>query len=122
VALTTAQRKRIERRLHEERDRIQRDLNRSLGDQSGEDEQDRSGDLTKLPFHQADLGTDTIDAEVAASNETRMSRELEEINAALDRLYRDPERFGVCEDTGKNIPMERLEIIPWARTCRGAGA
>jgi len=51
-----------------------------------------------------------------------MSRELEEIDAALERLYRTPERFGICEETGRPIPFERLEIIPWARTCEQAGA
>ena len=94
----------------------------SLAVQEGDDEQDRAGDLSKVPFHPADLGTDTMDAELEASNETRMSRELAEIDAALGRLYQNPERFGVCEDTGRPIPFERLDLIPWARTCGQAGA
>ena len=63
-----------------------------------------------------------MQAELDASNVTRMSRQLAEINAALERLYRDPERFGICEDTGGNTPFERLDVIPWARTCDQAGA
>jgi len=47
---------------------------------------------------------------------------LAEIDAALDRLYRTPKQFGVCEATGQPIPFERLEIVPWARTCDQAGA
>jgi RNA polymerase-binding transcription factor DksA len=31
------------------------------------------------------------------------------------------ERSGVCEDTGGDIPFERLDVIPWARTCDQAG-
>ena len=46
----------------------------------------------------------------------RASRELEEIDAALQRLYETPERFGLSESTGRPIPFERLDIIPWART------
>jgi len=122
MALTDAQRRHFEARLREERARLQRDLDRSLAVQEEDDEQDRAGDLTRYPFHLADLGTDTMDAELESSNQTRMSAELAEIDAALDRLYRTPERYGVCEETGKPIPYARLEIIPWARTCRQAGA
>jgi DnaK suppressor protein len=122
MALTDDQRRHFEARLKEERARLQRDLDRSLTVQEQDDEQDRAGDLTKYPFHLADLGTDTMDAELQGSNQTRMSAELAEIDAALDRLYRTPERYGVCEDTGKPIPYERLDLIPWARTCRQAGA
>jgi RNA polymerase-binding transcription factor DksA len=62
-----------------------------------------------------------MDAELEASNATRISRELADIDAALERLYKTPEKFGVCADTGEDIPFERLEIIPWARTCDEAG-
>jgi DnaK suppressor protein len=122
MSLTDAQRRHLERRLQEERARLRRNLDRSLAVQEQEDEQDRAGDLTKYPLHPADLGTDTMDAELDVSNETRMSGELAEIDAALDRLYRTPERFGLCEETGRPIPFERLDIVPWARTCDQAGA
>lgn len=115
MALSPAQRQQIEQRLHEERDRATRTLNRSIDDRAGSSEQDRAGDLSSIPFHQADRGTDTMQEELEASNATRVSRELAEINDALDRLYRDPERFGVSEKTGRPIPFERLKIIPWAR-------
>jgi DnaK suppressor protein len=116
MAFTTEQRAEIERRLREERARA---LTALRGIESGQEAttQDGSGDLTKLPFHPADLGTDTIDAELDASNATRTSRELADIDDALERLYRTPERFGICEDNGKEIPFERLVLIPWARTC-----
>jgi RNA polymerase-binding transcription factor DksA len=64
----------------------------------------------------ADQGTDTIDRELGALDASRLSRELEEIDAALDRLYRDPDNFGRDERTGAEIPFERLDVIPWART------
>ena len=122
MPLSEAQRRHLEELLKEERARAMRALNRSLAENSEDDEQDRSGDLTVVPFHQADLGTDTMQAELYASNDARISRELAEIDAALDRLYRSPEKFGICEDTGAEIPYARLEIIPWARTCGDSGA
>jgi RNA polymerase-binding transcription factor DksA len=116
VALTDTQRKHLEQRLRDERDRALRTLNRSLDENASESEEDQAGDITKMPTHQADLGTDTMQEELDASNATRISRELAEIDAALDRLYRTPEQFGVAEDTGEQIPWARLEVIPWART------
>ncbi|HEY5061212.1 MAG TPA: TraR/DksA C4-type zinc finger protein [Gemmatimonadaceae bacterium] len=117
MSLTPHQRRVVERRLQEERERALRTLNRTVAESAGDTEQDRSGDLTSVPFHPADLGTDTMQAELDASNVTRTSREFAEIEAALERLYARPDRFGICEDTGQQIPFERLEVIPWARTC-----
>jgi RNA polymerase-binding transcription factor DksA len=122
MSLSSTQREHLAGRLREERARLGRDLDAGREEASDEDARDRAGDLSAVPFHPADLGTDTMDAELAASNASRISRELAEIDAALERLYRTPERFGICEDTGEPIPYERLEIVPWARTCREAEA
>jgi DnaK suppressor protein len=122
VALTDKQRQHFERRLKDERARALRALNRSVGDSAGETGEERSGDISAMPTHLADLGTDTMQEELDASNSTRVSRELAEIDAALERLYAHPEKFGICEDTGADIPYARLEIIPWARTCGDANA
>jgi DnaK suppressor protein len=122
MALSDGERAHLERRLQEERARVAQILDRSVADQSSESEQDRTGDLTKVPFHPADLGSDAMEAELAASNATRLSSELAAIDEALERLYRTPEDFGLCQDTGVEIPLARLDIIPWARTCDEAGA
>jgi RNA polymerase-binding transcription factor DksA len=123
MPLTDTQRQHLERRLIDERARITQDLARFTKEEASEDEQDRSGDLSKVPFHPADQGTDTMDMELDASNATRQSAELDEIDEALNRLAKHPERFGICEKSGREIPFARLDIIPWARTCEGlAGA
>jgi RNA polymerase-binding transcription factor len=119
MSLTAEQRSHLEQRLLEERARAQRILNQSVEEYSEESGQDRAGDLTSVPFHVADRGTDTMQTELDASMETRVSRELAEIDAALNRLYQHPEQFGICEDTGREIPFDRLDLIPWARTCEG---
>jgi RNA polymerase-binding transcription factor DksA len=118
MALSAAQLKHFEQRLLQERAALQRELQRYSSAEAADDEQEQSGDLTKVPFHAADLGTDTINAEIDASNATRESSVLADIDAALDRLYQTPEKFGVDEQTHKPISLERLEIIPWARTGR----
>jgi RNA polymerase-binding transcription factor DksA len=58
-----------------------------------------------------------MQTELDASIATRVSRELADIDAALERLYQHPEQFGICENTGREIPFDRLDVIPWARTC-----
>ena len=116
MPLTSEQRAHLERRLKEERALALEMINRNTEDLAGATEHDRSGSTSTMPFHPADLGTDTIEEEINASNATRVSNELAEIDAALARLYANPDAFGRCEATGRDIPFERLDIIPWART------
>lgn len=116
MSLTIQQRKHLEKRLKDERARALQLLNGIVADRSSSSEQEGAGDLTLMPFHPADLGTDTMDEELDESNATRASRELAQIDAALERLYKSPAQFGLCED-GREIPFERLDMIPWARTC-----
>ncbi|MEP7226545.1 MAG: TraR/DksA C4-type zinc finger protein [Gemmatimonadales bacterium] len=121
MALTEEQRHRVEERLHEERARVLRVLQR-FDEDSATSLTAASGDLSDYPFHPADHGTDSYDQEMDTVQAERASREMEEINDALRRLYEEPHRFGICQNTGDQIPMERLEIIPWARTCVEADA
>jgi DnaK suppressor protein len=116
MPLTIEQRKHLEKRLRDERARALQLLNGIVADRSSSSEQEGAGDLSLIPFHLADLGTDTMDEELDESNATRISRELTEIDAALERLYKSPTQFGLCDD-GREIPFERLDIVPWARTC-----
>lgn len=92
-----------------------RDLKRSQ-DTAEEGELERTGDLSEAPTHIADRGTETEDEELQASLAGREIAELGEIDAALERLYKSPDRFGVDERTGGDISFERLDLIPWART------
>ena len=59
MALTSAQLEHFERRLVEERAYLLGPLNRLVEEERSEDEQDRGGDLSKVPTHLADRGTDT---------------------------------------------------------------
>ncbi len=116
MPLSKSQRQHLERRLLEERRRVLTDLG-AYSESANATEQERSGDLTVVPLHAADLGTDANREELAAANAARESAELEEIDAALERLYHSPARFGICEESGEEIPFERLDIIPWTRSC-----
>ena len=115
MALTETQRRHLEARLQEERERAL-DIIRRYDEGRDTGEATADGDLSNYPFHLADQGTDSYDQEMTTQFAQRASRELEEIDAALKRLYEHPEQFGLSETTGEPIPFERLDIIPWART------
>ena len=120
MSLTAEQRAHLEARLQEERERVLRLLRRSDEDRSVS-ESERSGDISNLPFHLADVGSETYEQEMDMVLAQRASEELRVIDDALRRFYETPDRYGICEDTGEPIPFERLDLIPWARTC-GAGS
>lgn len=113
--LSQDQRDHLGRRLQEERTRLLSQLHAFEEPGDEETNQEQSGDLSKFPTHPADLGTDANAEDVEMVIGSRMSQELAEIDAALDRLATSPETFGTDEETGEAIPFERLDIIPYAR-------
>ena len=114
MPLTNAQRKHLERRLVEERALITRALDRYEED-AAITTLDDDGDVSAAPTHIADLGTDNFQRELDASNAARQSQQLGEIDHALRKLYEEPERYGIDENTGEEIAFERLDVVPWAR-------
>jgi DnaK suppressor protein len=117
MSLTLVQRKHLERRLVEERQRVVRALARYT-QETRDTVREESGDISAFRFHMADVGTDTADQEFDAANAARQTSELAEIDAALERLYQRPDDYGRCERAGEPIPFARLDVVPWARTCR----
>jgi RNA polymerase-binding transcription factor DksA len=75
-----------EQTLIADRARVAADLDAAVAGASGETEQERSGDISAMPTHPADLGTDTMQSEMDAANVTRLTRELADIDAELERL------------------------------------
>ena len=72
-------------------------------------------DLSNLPFHLADAGTDNYEMENTLGLMDSERKLIGEIDDALERIENDT--FGICEGLGEPIPKERLEAIPWARYC-----
>jgi RNA polymerase-binding transcription factor DksA len=64
-------------------------------------------------MHQADAGSDAYDRDFALSLLSQEQDALYEIEEALKRV--DAGLYGMCEMSGKPIPKERLEAIPFAR-------
>jgi RNA polymerase-binding transcription factor DksA len=71
------------------------------------------GNLSHMPIHMADIGSDTADQDFALNLAEKERETLAEIDAALQRI--DDGCFGVCQATGKPIPKARLDAKPWAK-------
>lgn len=76
---------------------------------------DASGDLSSMPIHMADIGTDTYDQEFTLGLMDSERELLKEIDDALQHIERGT--YGICEGTGRQIQKARLEAQPWARYC-----
>ncbi len=70
-------------------------------------------DLSNMPIHMADVGSDNYEQEFTLELLDSERKVLTEINDALKRI--DEGTYGICEGTGKPIERSRLEAIPWAR-------
>ena len=62
--------------------------------------------------HQADEGTDDFNRNVSLELTSKEFETLRHINRALEKI--DEETYGVCDLTGDEIPIARLEAIPYA--------
>lgn len=79
----------------------------------GATEEVKSDDKSKgYSQHQADEGTDdfvrTVNLEVTNKEYTI----LRQIERALEKI--DDETYGICDITGEEIPVKRLEAVPYA--------
>jgi RNA polymerase-binding protein DksA len=99
--------------LVERRRQIQRNVHEIEGETLRKSRLDASGDLSSMPIHMADLGTDNFQQEFSLGLMDSERRLLSEIDDALHRI--EAGTYGICEGTGKPITKARLEAQPWAR-------
>ena len=76
---------------------------------------DQAGNLSKLPLHIADLGSDSYDQELAVSLLENDNQLAEDIKSALDRI--DNGTFGRCTECDQPIAKERLNAVPFTPYC-----
>ncbi|HZE98582.1 MAG TPA: TraR/DksA C4-type zinc finger protein [Planctomycetota bacterium] len=88
---------------------------KTLEDEACKKGSDAAGDLSTLPMHMADLGTDSHEQDISLGLMENESDEIHEIQDAFDRIKDGS--FGLCENCRKKIPKERLRAIPYTRFC-----
>ena len=77
--------------------------------------QDASGDLSNMPIHMADIGSDNFEQEFTLGLIENEEELLLAIDEAIERI--DDGTYGKCESCSKAIPKERLKAIPHASLC-----
>jgi len=101
--------------LLDERRRVLDDRNKYASDTRTatiSDEYNESADYD--PNDPADEGADLYDRDRSVAAEENMDRILGKIDRALQKI--DEGTYGMSDIDGKPIPIERLEVLPYALT------
>ena len=113
--LTTADIEHFKQMLLEKRGEILANVNEMEDETLKKSRLDAAGDLSSMPIHMADIGSDNYEQEFTLGLMDSERKLLREIDDALQRIEQGI--YGICKGTGKQIPKARLEAQPWARYC-----
>ncbi|HEU4456880.1 MAG TPA: TraR/DksA C4-type zinc finger protein [Longimicrobium sp.] len=113
--LAEHERSRIEHRLLRDREQALDAIEHF--DERNEELRTRAGELSLYRLHPADVGSESQEQEQDFLLASVEGRRLYQIDEALSRLYKSPETFGVCTVCGRDIGVERLEVIPETTLC-----
>ena len=69
-------------------------------------------EATGYSQHQADQGTDDFDRRVSLELTSNDYEILKQIDRALEKI--EEENYGICDISGDEIPVKRLEAVPYA--------
>ncbi|MEE8451901.1 MAG: TraR/DksA family transcriptional regulator [Thermoguttaceae bacterium] len=74
-----------------------------------------NGDLSSMPIHMADIGSDNFEQEFTLSLMESEEGTLSLIETSLERI--EEGSYGQCEECGVKIPKTRLNAVPYASMC-----
>jgi RNA polymerase-binding protein DksA len=112
---TPARLRAIKKRLFEERERLERELQEILERTTHSSDLEQATELSNYDDHPADLASETFEREKDLALEGNIEDLLEKISVALEKL--DDGTYGVCDSCGVEINPTRLEVLPWASLC-----
>lgn len=69
-------------------------------------------EATGYSQHQADQGTDDFDRTISLEVTSKEYAILRQIDRALEKI--NESTYGICDITGEEIPIARLEAVPYA--------
>lgn len=106
MALKKSEIAKFKKRLEEMRRHLTQSLKGSTAEVKTPDES------TGYSQHQADQGTDDFDRTISLEVTSREYNVLRQIERALEKIAENT--YGVCDITGEDIPLQRLEAVPYA--------
>jgi DnaK suppressor protein len=105
----------FKRQLLEMRSRLRGDVNAMADAALNKTRSESSGDLSSMPIHMADVGTDNFEQEFTLGLMENEEETLEHIESALERIEEGV--YGVCLECEAKIPKARLNVIPFTAHC-----
>ena len=97
------------------RARLRGDVNQLADAALKKSRSEANGDLSTMPIHMADIGSDNFEQEFTLSLMENEGVTLEQIESSLERI--EEGIYGQCEECGVKIPKARLNAIPYATLC-----
>lgn len=97
------------------RARLQGDVSQMANTALNKNRSESNGDLSSMPIHMADLGTDNFEQEFTLTLMESEGGTLQLIESALERI--EDGVYGQCEECGARIPKTRLNALPFATMC-----
>jgi len=112
--------KKTEMRVYKERllmirSRLRGDVNAMTEAALSKTRSEASGDLSSMPIHMADVGTDNYEQEFTLSMLQNEEETLDQIEAALERI--EDTIYGSCVECDGRITKTRLNAIPYTPFC-----
>ena len=97
------------------RSRLNGDISHLADEALRKNQRDASGNLSSMPIHMADIGTDNFEQEFTLNLLQSEEHVLGQIAEALERLNQGT--FGRCEECQGPIPKARLSALPYTKYC-----
>lgn len=97
------------------RGRLRGDVNAMADAALNKTRSEASGDLSSMPIHMADVGTDNFEQEFTLSLMESEEETLGQIEAALERI--EDSTYGICTECQGKIPKARLQALPYTAHC-----
>lgn len=97
------------------RARLRGDVNAMAEAALSKTRSEASGDLSSMPLHMADVGSDNFEQEFTLSLLQSEEGTLEQIEGALERIEEGV--YGLCVECDAKIAKARLNALPYTPFC-----
>jgi RNA polymerase-binding transcription factor DksA len=97
------------------RARLRGDVNQMADAALKKSRSEAVGDLSSMPIHMADIGSDNFEQEFTLSMMQSEGDTLQMIENCLERI--EEGSYGQCDECSMKIPKTRLNAIPYAALC-----
>lgn len=103
--------------LEKRKEEIDHTLGMMKENDTAEQDKYHPTELSNYDNHPADLGSELFLVQLNTALKVHEENILMDIKDSLGRI--DTGVYGICAHCGEDIPLERLEVIPYAKMCLG---